>query len=206
MPRKRGGSLTAAETKDLIAASYQRKHEVQNVGGLQFDPSISTTRNKVFHDPATGKTVVANAGTTKASDWSHNLLWGVAPSLYTYTDRYKEQERVQKDAIKKYGAVNENVTHSQAGIGGREMNRRGLVQEHISVNPAAKGNEKQSKNEFVVKSQWDPVSMFNKAKQTVTVKTGSWNPFTNHSGNMLSHIAPQTVFGRGGRIMIHHYQ
>jgi hypothetical protein len=68
------------------------------------------------------------------------------------------------------------------------LNALGKTGEVINVNPAILG-EKQRENETVVRSSFDPVSIFQpKSDRNVTIKAKSYNPFTEHSGNILGRL------------------
>lgn len=65
----------------------------------------------------TGQTV-AHRGTNGWSDWLNNGIWALGGNdAYKKTARYKEAEKVQRDAEQKYGAKNvTTIGHSQGGL------------------------------------------------------------------------------------------
>jgi hypothetical protein len=112
----------------------------------------------------------------------------------------KQAERVQKEAIAKYGKVDTNVGHSQGGIITRELNKKGLTNEVINLNPASKG-EKVKKNEFIIKSASDPVSILQKEPKKRTTKTkGTLNFLKEHSTDILDRLNPKQLIGVGKRV------
>lgn len=196
-----GGALEVGEVKQFVEASYEpKKGETEKIGSYVLDKELSTRKAKVFHDPNSGKTVVANRGTTgTASDWANNARYLMGS--YNKTDRMKQAEKVQKAAIKKYGAVDVNVGHSQGGIITRRLNEKGLTNEVINLNPASTG-EKQKKNEFVIRSATDPVSALHalssgKSKKRTTTTTGTSNLLKEHSTSILDRLNPSRIIGRG---------
>jgi len=195
MPR--GGSLEVGEVKKFVEASYEpKKGETKQIGSYVLDKELSTRKAKVYHDPMSGKTVVSNRGTTgTASDWANNARY--LAGQYGKTDRMKQAEKVQKAAIQKYGKVDTNVGHSQAGVITRKLNEKGLTGEVINLNPASKG-EKQRKNEFVIRSATDPVSMLHSgSKKRTTTTKGGVNLLKEHSTSILERLNPAQIIGRG---------
>ena len=210
MPR--GGSLEVGEVKKFVEASYEpKKGETKQIGSYVLDKELSTRKAKVYHDPMSGKTVVANRGTTgTASDWANNARY--LAGQYGKTDRMKQAEKVQKAAIQKYGKVDTNVGHSQAGVITRKLNEKGLTGEVINLNPASKG-EKQRKNEFVIRSATDPVSMLHPlrsvmgkdsgSKKRTTTTKGGVNLLKEHSTSILERLNPAQLIGVGYGGFIH---
>ena len=196
-PMHFGGSLAVGEIKQFVEASYEpKKGETERIGDYVLDKELSTRKAKVYHDAVHDKTIVANRGTTgTVSDWANNARYLLGD--YAKTDRMKQAERVQKKAIDKYGKVDTNVGHSQGGIITRELNKKGLTGEVINLNPASKG-EKVMKNEFIIKSVMDPVSLLQKQpkKRTTTTK-GTLDLLKEHSTDVLDRLNPRRIIGRG---------
>jgi hypothetical protein len=183
-----GGALHSSLVNQFVDSSYKKNQDANNIGDYQLDRQLSNGQAKVYHNPHTNHTVVANRGTQGTlQDWANNLAYTMG--LYDTTGRWKNAHRTQDEAIKKYGKVDANVGHSQSGIITRKLNDLGKTGEVINVNPASLG-EKQKKNETIVKSTLDPVSIFqpNKKDRNVTINTGSYNPLTNHSANILGKV------------------
>ena len=192
--RERGGALQAENVKHFVNASYEKKAPT-DINGYQLDKDLSNGQAKVYHNPHTKHTIVANRGTQGTlQDWANNVAYTMG--LYDRTGRWKNAERTQDEAIKKYGKVDANVGHSQSGVITRKLNALGKTGEVINVNPASLG-EKQKGNETVIRSSLDPVSIFqpNKADRNVTIKAKSYNPLTEHSGNILGRLNPNQWIG-----------
>lgn len=200
-PQTKGGALPVNEIQQFIDASYEgKKGDTERIGDYELDKELSTRKAKVYHDPKTGKTVVANRGTAGTlSDWHNNLQY--LRGKYDDTDRMKQAEDVQRRAIQKYGKVDTNVGHSQGGIITRKLNEKGLTGEVINLNPASMF-EKQKENEFVIRSKTDPVSLLHainpwaKKGQTTTT-SGTTNLLKEHSSGILSRLDPSKMLGRG---------
>ena len=192
-----GGALKGTEVNQFVKASYEdRKGKTAQIGDYQLDKSLSNATTKVYHDPVTNKTVVANRGTKSTSlrDWSNNVLYAVG--LYDKTGRYKQAEDTQKKAIEKYGKESiTNVGHSQGAIITRNLKDKGLTNQLINVNPASKG-EKIRRGETVIKSSGDVVSaLVPKGKQVKIIRAKTYNPLAEHSADILE--GNQTLYGEG---------
>jgi len=186
------------EIKKFVEASYEpNKGQTERIGSYVLDRELSSGKAKVYHDPASGKTVVANRGTVgTVSDWANNARY--LAGTYDKTERMKQAERVQQAAIQKYGKVDTNVGHSQGGIITRKLNEKCLTAEVINLNPASKG-ERQKKNEFVIRSATDPVSLLQSlgGKKRTTTTRGTLNLLKEHSTDILDRLNPSKIIGRG---------
>jgi hypothetical protein len=202
MPRKmKGGSLSSSEIKQFVEASYEdNKGKTERIGNYILDKQLSTAKAKVYHDPVNKKTVVANRGTKgTVSDWYNNLQY--VRGKYDETDRMKQAIEVQRRAIAKYGKVDYNVGHSQAGIITRKLNEMGLTGQVINLNPASMF-EKQKENEYVIRSKTDPVSILHALnpfarKENTTTTSGTSNLLKEHSTDVLTRIDPNVKIGKG---------
>jgi len=190
-----GGKLKGHQVNKFVEASYKNLDDANNVGDYVLDRELSTKNNKVYKDPATGKVVIANAGTSSLGDWwnNKNILFG----NYSKTKRYKEVEDIQKKAIAKYGKDNiMNVGHSQSGEALRIMKKNGLLGEAVAVNPAIIG--KPTEGIDVIRSDRDLVSLLTPTQEgDTTIKATTFNPLTEHSSNIISGENEEKEFGRG---------
>lgn len=195
--------MRTKQINQFVTASYQKNREAPtNIDNYELDKELSTRKAKVYHDPNTNKTVVANRGTASSiSDWKNNLDY--ITGNYDKTDRLKKANRVQDQAIQKYGKVDTNVTHSQSAIIGRKLNEQGKTGQVIEVNPAIMF-EKQKKNEHIIKSKYDPVSVltnvnpFLKKENITEIGNNTMNPLTEHSADVLQRI--DTEVGNGLKV------
>jgi hypothetical protein len=180
----KGGKIKKSELKQFVDAGYKKKKDVKTINGYQLDTELSTKRDKVYYDPKTKKAVHTIAGTDKLKDWSNNLL--IPLGLHKLSNRYKNSERIQKEANSKYGKANTSlVSHSQSGNIADNLAKKGLVgDDNVALNPAIIGfHDKKLK---VVKAKGDPVSLLTITnKKDKNISTGSWNPLYNHSTKIL---------------------
>ena len=180
--------------KNFVDAGYKKKSEATNVNGYILDKDLSTKRDKVYHDPNTGKVVHTIAGTDTLKDWSNNAL--IPLGLHQYSNRYKNAERIQKKANNKYGKNNVSlVTHSQSGNIAESLANKNLVGgENTTLNPAIIGSH--NKNIKVVKSIIDPVSLLTKTnKNDIKIIPKTFNPIKEHSTDILEKT--KNIFGHG---------
>ena len=223
----KGGKVGAKDLEEVIKETYS-KNPKNEIGEYILDKDLSTDEQKVYYNPKTGQALVSHRGTEGTlKDWSNNVAYAVGK--YEDTDRYKRGEKVQKEAIKKYGKENiSTIGHSQGAVLSRKLGKD--TKEVINVNPAYKG-EKQAKNEYNVRSGSDVVSALvapvnkvkdaassaynyvfkpkNKKKKStennITIKAETYNPLTEHSPDILDRLPEGTEIGaglRGGAIDI----
>lgn len=171
------------DIQKLVENSYKKNKEQDEVKGYYLDGDISTSENKVYVPYDTTKNaIVVNRGTIGTlNDWSNNLSY--ITGTYKKTDRFKRALSTQKEAINKYGNV-DNIGHSQGAVVSKQLNKKGLVNNAILVNPASLG-EKNKKNETTLRNEGDIISSLSKKKNTTSFKTTSWNPLYNHSTSFL---------------------
>lgn len=195
----KGGAITGSELKKLTEASYKKnKEKPQKIGDLVLDKELSTRKAAVYSNPKTGEAVVTHRGTTgTVSDWTNNLFLGVG--LYKTTDRYKKGKETQKAVNAKYGKENVLTTsHSQSGALSHELNKEGLVNKSIEVNPARLPFQTVLKNEQIIKSSLDPVSVFAPTNKRVKViEAKSYNPLAQHSAKIIRGEDAKQIYGKG---------
>jgi hypothetical protein len=197
-----GGAISGKDIKNLTKASYkENKEKPKKIGNLVLDKELSTRKASVYANPKTGEAVITHRGTKgTASDWANNAVMSVG--LYKKTDRYKKGKEAQKAVNEKYGKENVITTsHSQSGQLAHQLNKEGLVNKSVEVNPARLPFQKVKKNEEVIKSSFDPVSVFvpsSKQKGKVTViKAKSFNPLAQHSPDIIRKKNASKMFGLG---------
>lgn len=186
------GKLNQEDLKGLLNETYRKdKGANQNYKNLQIDRGLSSGRVKVYHDPNSGKTVVAHRGSTNLQDWKENFNYAVG--IKRKGKAYKKSESTQKAAEAKYGTGNlETIGHSKGAYHAQQLGQNGIVQ---TVNKPVNWAERHKKigaNQTDYKNSRDPVSMLRgmqKGNKAVITKSNSYNPLTNHSidatvGNM----------------------
>jgi len=200
-----GGALSAKELKGLLGASYDPK--IDKVGDFILDSKLSTKTSKVYHNPNSGQVVVAHKGTEGILDWGNNAVYALGgKTAYKLTPRYKEAEKVQKQAEKKYGAKNvSTIGHSQGGLQAELLG--GKSKEIITLNKATRPFESNTnKNQTDVRSGRDVVSALNpfekKSSKNIEIEGESYNPLAEHSGDVLDRLNENQMIGEGIRRMM----
>jgi hypothetical protein len=159
------------------------------------DSELTTREAAVYHNPKTGETTLSHRGTQGISDWGNNLALGVG--LYKSTGRYQRGKDTQKAVNAKYGKENVITTsHSQSGALAHELNKEGLVNKSIEVNPARLPNQTVMQNEQIIKSSLDPVSFFvPKNKNVKVIPARTYNPLSEHSAKIIRGADAAQIFG-----------
>ena len=193
-----GGAISGKELKKLTAASYTKgKARPEQNGDMVLDRQLTTREAAVYRNPKTGEAVVTHRGTQGISDWGNNLALGVG--LYKSTGRYARGKDTQKAVNAKYGKENVLTTsHSQSGALAHELNKEGLVNKSVEVNPARLPNQKVMKNETILKSSLDPVSIFvPKNDKVKVIPARTYNPLAEHSAKIIRGEDAAEIFGSG---------
>ena len=108
----KGKGIGSWDLQKLLKQSYNP--DLGNVGDYMVDDEISNPTTQVYRNKNTDKVYVVHRGTKGARDWLNNFVYGLSPSLYKYTDRYKNAEAIQNKAMDKYKGYDIDVLgHSQ---------------------------------------------------------------------------------------------
>ena len=193
-----GGAISGKELKKLTAASYTKgKERPRQIGVLVLDSELTTREAAVYYNPATGEATVTHRGTQGASDWLNNAALGVG--LYKQTGRYQRGKDTQKAVNAKYGKENVLTTsHSQSGALAHELNKEGLVNKSIEINPARTPFQTVMRNETILKSSLDPVSFFvPKNKNVKVIPARTYNPLSEHSAKIIRGADAAEIYGAG---------
>jgi hypothetical protein len=199
---REGGKLSVRDLKNLLNASYDISTPT---GDFVEDKKLSTATSKVFVNTKTGQAVVSHRGTEGASDWLNNAAYGLFGEWgYKKTPRYKEAEKVQKNAEKKYGAKKvSTIGHSQGGLQAQILGKNS--RETITLNKATRlgSNTAPNTNEYDVRSSGDVVSALNPFRQNtgrdIIIPKTSYNPLSQHSIDILDQLPQDEMIGQGRR-------
>lgn len=197
----RGGKLKSTTLQGLLNASYDKK--IKKVDGFDQDRELSTKTSKVYVNPDTGQTVVAHKGTSGLLDWGNNAVYALTGEKgYRQTSRFKEAEKVQNKAEKKYG--NQNITtigHSQGGLQAELLGKD--TKEIITLNKATRPfANTTSKNQYDIRTEGDLVSSLNPFQKQKNVSTieSNLNPLEAHAIDTLSLV--DATYGMGMKLGI----
>ena len=186
----RGGGLKANTLKSMIKSTYDRS----NVEG--WDKIMDSPEVSAFKHPS-GQVVIALRGTEgTAKDWSNNAVYGLGGELaYKQTPRFKRAKERVAELEKKYNPEDISlVGHSQSGLIAELLPSK--ARERITLNKATRPQDflfrRRRKNQYDIRSRFDPVSFFPLQKSNYTIDGVSLNPLAQHSPDILE---GQKVYG-----------
>ena len=127
----------------LSDSAYKPMHDDSHVGtGYDLDQDLSNRNRKVFHNPDTGKAVIAYRGTNPRNikDLATDAL--LAAGFKHFSSRFRNAEKAAKAAVSKYGKDNVVLTgHSLGGSQALHVNSRQKLETH-AFNPGVSPLEK----------------------------------------------------------------
>jgi len=192
MRKIKGSGLKANTLKSMIKSTYDRS-EVEGWQKIMDTPEVTG-----FKHPS-GQVVVALRGTEgTAKDWSNNAIYGLGGEMaYKQTPRYKRAKERVAELEKRYNP--EDITligHSQSGLIAELLPSN--ARERITLNKASRPQDalfrRRRKNQYDIRSRFDPVSFFSLQKSNYTIDGVGLNPFKAHSPDILE---GQKVYGDG---------
>ena len=198
----KGGKIGTNDLQKLLKQSYNP--ELGNVGDYMVDDELSNPTTQVYRNRNTDKVYVVHRGTKGGRDWLNNLVYGLSPSLYKWTDRYKNAKQVQDKALEKYKGYDIDVLGHSQGAKLAEMlskdsknvkniityNRPQGLMESISSKP---------KNLYDIKTSFDPVSPlvpYQRGNESVIIPSQTYNPLHEHKTERILDL-PDQVIGTG---------
>jgi hypothetical protein len=182
----KGKGIGSYDLQKLLKQSYTPT--LGNVGDYMVDDEISNPTTQVYRNKNTDKIYVVHRGTKGARDWLNNLVYGLSPSLYTYTDRYKNAKDIQEKAMNKYKGYDIDVLGHSQGAKLAEMiskdnknvkniityNRPQGLMENLTNKP---------KNLYDIKTSGDlvsPLIPYQRGNQTTVIPSQTYNPLYEH--------------------------
>ena len=199
MRKIKGSGLKANTLKSMIKSTYDRS-EVEGWDKVMDTPEVSA-----FKHPS-GQVVIALRGTEgTAKDWSNNAVYGLGGELmYKQTPRFKRAKERVAELEKKYNP--EDITiigHSQGALLAEIVPSK--AREIISLNKASRPQDalfrRRKKNQYDIRSRFDPVSFFSLQKSNYTIDGVGLNPLKAHSPDILegNKIYGDKKYGNGLR-------
>jgi hypothetical protein len=193
----------------MIKSTYDRS-QVEGWQKIMDTPEVTG-----FKHPS-GQVVVALRGTEgTAKDWSNNAVYGLGGELaYKQTPRFKRAKERVAQLEKQYNP--EDITiigHSQSGLIAELLPSK--AREIITLNKATRPQDflfrRRKKNQYDIRSRFDPVSFFPLQKSNYTIDGVSLNPLAQHSPEILQgeKVYGDSKYGfglrhakRGGKIIV----
>ena len=174
-------SYASPSLYDVLKSSYgnQKSQNTLSKFGYKKDPSLSNHNEQVYIDPINHKMIYAVAGTHNLSDIGTDIY--LAAGHLKDTNRYKEADKVFKEAKKKYSGYKTTVTGSSLGgtIAGYVA---GADDKVLTQNKGATIGQKVRGNETHYRTAGDMVSLLN-ANATHTVNLRNPN---HYSGSLIT--------------------
>jgi hypothetical protein len=183
MRKIKGGGLKANTLKSMIKSTYDRS-EVEGWNKIMDTPEVTG-----FKHPS-GQVVVALRGTEGTLvDWQNNAVYGLGgETAYKMTPRYKRAKERVAELEKRYNP--EDITligHSQGGLLAEIVPSN--ARERITLNKATRPQDflfrRRKKNQYDIRSRFDPVSFFPLQKSNYTIDGVGLNPLKAHSPEIL---------------------
>ena len=154
----KGYGLKANTLKSMIKSTYDRS-EVEGWDKIMDTPEVTG-----FKHPS-GQIAVALRGTEGTlADWQNNAVFGLGgETAYKLTPRYKRAKERVAQLEKQYNPENMTlIGHSQGGLLADIVPSK--AREIITLNKATRPQDflfrRRKKNQYDIRSRFDPVSLF----------------------------------------------
>lgn len=198
----KGKGIGTYDLQKLLKQSYNQ--DLGNVGDYMVDDELSNPTTQVYRNKNTDKVYVVHRGTKGTSDWLNNLVYGLSPSMYKMTSRYKNAEATQNKAMDKYKGYDIDVLgHSQgaklAEMVSKDNNNVKNIITYNRPQGLIESMKSKPKNLHDIKTSFDPVSPFvplQRGNKTKIIKSTTYNPLTEHSTMPLLR-EPDQMIGTG---------
>jgi len=198
----KGEGIGTYDLQKLLKQSYNQ--DLGNVGDYMVDDEISNPTTQVYRNKNTDKIYVVHRGTKGARDWLNNFVYGLSPTMYKMTDRYKNAKATQDKALEKYKGYDIDVLGHSQGSKLAEM----VSKDNKNVKNVITYNRPQGlfesmrskpKNLHDIKTSFDPVSPlipFQRGNQAKIIKSTTYNPLTEHGTEAILR-EPDQMIGTG---------
>lgn len=189
-----GGAINTHDLHAIIKQSYQPT--IANVNGYEVDKSLSGRRAQVYHNRATGHTVVAHKGTQSLSDWITNLQFAAG---YTGGKRWQHARKIQQEAANKYGTSNTTTVGHSLGAA-LSHNVGALSGDTVSLDRPVRlvdTLQKAQPNSTDIRSRFDPISWLRPLQSggnQVVIPSSNWTPLAAHSPDELLKLNQNRIY------------
>lgn len=198
----KGKGIGTYDLQKLLNQSYNQ--DLGNVGDYMVDDELSNPTTQVYRNKNTDKVYIVHRSTKGASDWLNNLVYGLSPSMYKMTSRYKNAEATQNKAMDKYKGYDIDVLgHSQGAKLAEMVSRDNKNVKNVITYNRPQGliesMRSKPKNLHDIKTSFDPVSPFvplQRGNQTKIIKSTTYNPLTEHAIDAILR-EPDQMIGTG---------
>jgi hypothetical protein len=198
----------ANEVKELLAASYEKKHF--DIGKFKIVKSLSDIRVKTYLVDNASDIIVTHRGSASARDWVDNTLW-LKYNILTNASTFKRHLKKHKRVVDKYGANNIIVMgHSRGGLYATEIYDMKLAKQLINYNKPVNmydiakdviTKKKQDQNTTNINTSRDIISVGQKLlkdKDTdIVIPSNSFNPLKEHGIDKIDDYETDELIGKG---------
>ena len=198
----KGAGIGTYDLQKLLKQSYNP--QLANVDDYMVDDEISNPTTQVYRNKNTDKVYVVHRGTKGARDWLNNFVYGLSPTMYKMTDRYKNAKATQDKALEKYKGYDIDVLgHSQGSKLAEMVSRDNKNVKNVITYNRPQGlmesMRSKPKNLHDIKTSFDPVSPlipFQRGNQAKVIKSTTYNPLTEHGTEAILR-EPDQLIGTG---------
>ena len=192
----KGRAISIGDLKTALDKSYSKTKIKTGFGDFQVDPDLTTKESQTYFNPKTGQVLVVHRGTQGLRD----VFTDIAYTATGYKGkRFKDANKIQKQAESKYGAKNiSTLGHSLGSLVSNDVgsNSKEIINYNKPIIPWSRKRE----NEYNVSTENDPFSWFHKPKKTdkhVKIPSKTIDPIKEHSINQLENLEKEIMIGEG---------
>ena len=196
----KGRAISIGDLKTALDKSYSKTKVKTGFGDFEVDPGLTTKESQTYFNPKTGQALVVHRGTQGLRD----VFTDIAYTATGYKGkRFKDANKIQKQAESKYGAENiSTLGHSLGSLVSSDVgsNSKEIINYNKPIIPWSRKRE----NEYNISTENDPFSWFHKPKKTekhIKIESNTVNPIQEHSINQLDKLENEMMIGEGIRKM-----
>ena len=193
-----GRAISIGDLKTALDKSYSKSKVKTGFGDFQVDSDLTTKETQTYVNPKTGQVLVVHRGTQGLRD----VLTDIAYTATGYKGkRFKDANKIQKQAESKYGAENiSTLGHSLGSLVSSDVgsNSKEIINYNKPIIPWSRKRE----NEYNISTENDPFSWFHRPKKTekyIKIESNTVNPIQEHSINRLDKLENEMMIGIGIR-------
>ena len=195
-----GRAISIGDLKTALDKSYSKTKVKTGFGDFQVDSDLTTKETQTYVNSKTGQVLVVHRGTQGLRD----VFTDIAYTATGYKGkRFKDANKIQKQAESKYGAENiSTLGHSLGSLVSSDVgsNSKEIINYNKPIIPWSRKRE----NEYNISTENDPFSWFHKPKKTekhIKIESNTVNPIQEHSINQLEKLENEMMIGIGIRKM-----
>ena len=195
-----GRAISIGDLKTALDKSYSKTKVKTGFGDFQVDSDLTTKETQTYVNSKTGQVLVVHRGTQGLRD----VFTDIAYTATGYKGkRFKDANKIQKQAESKYGAENiSTLGHSLGSLVSSDVgsNSKEIINYNKPIIPWSRKRE----NEYNISTENDPFSWFHKPKKTekhIKIESNTVNPIQEHSINQLDKLENEMMIGIGIRKM-----